>query len=49
VPDLEQMTAFLLDGSAGVCMRRGCWHDHFPLVDGGDASDADPALDAGRF
>lgn len=32
-PDLDRMMAFLLDGSRGVCMRRGCWHDHFPLVD----------------
>lgn len=33
-PDLDRMKAFLLDGSKGVCMRRGCWHEpqNFPLV-----------------
>jgi ureidoglycolate lyase len=33
IPDLERLTAFLLDGSVGVCMKQGCWHWHFPLVD----------------
>lgn len=32
-PDLTQMQAFLLDGTRGVCMRRGCWHAHYPLTD----------------
>jgi ureidoglycolate lyase len=33
-PDLDRMKAFLLDGSKGVCMRRGCWHEpqNFPVV-----------------
>jgi ureidoglycolate lyase len=32
IPDLDQVKAFLLDGSKGVCMKRGCWHAHFPLT-----------------
>ncbi len=31
-PDVDRMAAFLLDGTKGVCMRRGCWHWPFPLV-----------------
>ena len=34
VPDLERMQAFLLDGTKGVCMKRGCWHTPLPLVGG---------------
>jgi ureidoglycolate lyase len=33
VPDLSQMRAFLLDGTKGVCMKRGCWHTPLPLGD----------------
>jgi ureidoglycolate lyase len=33
VPNLEQMRAFLLDGTKGVCMKRGCWHTPLPLID----------------
>ena len=33
VPDLSQMEAFLLDGTKGVCMKRGCWHTPLPLGD----------------
>jgi ureidoglycolate lyase len=32
-PELDQMKAFLLDGSKGVCMKPGCWHWQFPLVE----------------
>jgi ureidoglycolate lyase len=32
-PDLDRIMAFLLDGTKGVCMRRGCWHWQLPLVD----------------
>jgi ureidoglycolate lyase len=33
VPDLDRMQAFLLDGSKGVCMKKGCWHAHRSLRD----------------
>lgn len=33
VPDLDRIQAFLLDGTKGVCMRRGCWHMHRSLRD----------------
>lgn len=37
MPDLDRVEAFLFDGSAGFCMKIGCWHEFpFPLVDGTD-------------
>jgi ureidoglycolate lyase len=33
VPELDKMTAFLVSGSQGVCMKRGCWHTQFALFD----------------
>lgn len=32
-PDLGRVRAFLLDGTKGVCMKRGCWHTPLPLGD----------------
>jgi len=32
-PDWNRMAAFLLDGTMGVCVKRGCWHWSFPLVE----------------
>lgn len=32
-PDIANLKTFILDGTQGVCMRRGCWHGVFPLVD----------------
>lgn len=31
MPDLDRVEAFLFDGSAGLCMKIGCWHE-FPFV-----------------
>ena len=31
VPDMSRAAAFLIDGSKGVCLRRGTWHAHFSL------------------
>lgn len=37
VPALEAIRAFRFDGSAGFCMRVGCWHEFpFALEDGTD-------------
>ncbi len=33
LPDFSQARAFLLDGSRGICMRRGTWHMHFGIVE----------------
>jgi ureidoglycolate lyase len=33
-PDLAELQAFYLDGSSGVCMRRGTWHEHFAVGEG---------------
>jgi ureidoglycolate lyase len=32
-PDLNQMAAFLLDGTKAICLKRGCWHWTFALVE----------------
>jgi ureidoglycolate lyase len=31
MPDIDQIRALRFDGSAGFCMRIGCWHE-FPFV-----------------
>ncbi len=30
-PDMSRAQAFLIDGSMGVSLKRGCWHAHFSL------------------
>jgi ureidoglycolate lyase len=35
LPDLESVRGFYFDGSAGICMHIGTWHEvPFPLLDG---------------
>ena len=31
IPDLDTVRAFSFDGSAGMCLKVGCWHE-FPFV-----------------
>ena len=30
-PDMTRAAAFLIDGTKGVCLRRGTWHNHVSL------------------